>query len=354
MAVGAIAYPVRQPYWVLTYAGKNITADVSAITIEISYSDRNAHSRRWRHHNESEADELEVTFEDRDRRWQGPWQPTRGDLVGAMVGYYGVGSLLNCGIFQVDELELKGPPDTFHLKCIAAGITPALRTPRSAAYESRTLLQVAQTVAERHQMTVTGLPQNIDVAFARISQRQETDLQFLRRLALQHGYDFAMRGTQLVFYSRRALEQSQPVVTIMRTQVTSFEFQQRTQATYQSSSVAYQDPATKQLIAASSQDPTVPTGDDLHIVTRCETPQQAQLKAESALHDANMRQVTGRIEMEGTTLLVAGVNLTVHGFGHFDGTYHVESSKHRLERSRGYTTEIEIRQLQNQSGETTT
>jgi phage protein D len=347
---GAIAYPVRRPYWSLTYAGKNITADVSAMVIEISYSDRNAHSRRRRYHNESEADELEVTFEDRDRRWQGPWQPTRGDLVGAMVGYYGVGNLLNCGIFQVDELELQGPPDTFHLKCIATGITPSLRTPRSAAYESQTLLQVAQTVAARQQLTVTGLPQNIDVSWQRITQHQEHDLHFLRRLALQHGYDFAVRGSQIVFYSRTALEQSAPVATIIRTQVTSFEFQQRTQATYRSSSVAYQDPATKKLISASAQDSSVPTGDDLHIVTRCETPQQAQLKSASALHDANMRQVTGRIEMEGTTLLVAGVNLTVQGFGNFDGTYHVESSRHRLERSSGYTTEIEIRQLQTQSG----
>jgi uncharacterized protein len=354
MAAGAIAYPVKQPYWVLTYAGQNITTDVSAMAIEISYSDRNAHSHRRRHHNESEADELEVTFEDRDRRWQGPWFPQRGDLVGSMVGYHSVGNLLNCGIFQVDELELKGPPDTFHLKCIAAGITSSLRTPRSAAYESQTLLQVAQTVAARHQLTVTGLPQDINVSWSRITQNEENDLQFVRRLALQHGYDFAVRGTQLVFYSRTALEQAQPVTTIMRTQVTSFEFQQRTQATYQSSSVAYQDPVTKQLIAVSSQDPTVPTGDDLHIVTRCETPQQAQLKAQSALHDANMRQVTGRLEMEGTTLLVAGVNLNIQGFGNFDGTYHIESSKHRLERSSGYTTEIEIRQLQSQSGAATT
>jgi phage protein D len=83
----------------------------------------------------------------------------------------------------------------------------------------------------------------------------------------------------------------------------------------------------------------------LHIITRCENPQQAQLKAQSALHDANKDQVTGRIELEGTTLLVAGVNFQIQGFGNFDGTYHIESSKHRLERSSGYTTETEVRRL---------
>ena len=58
-----------------------------------------------------------------------------------------------------------------------------------------------------------------------------------------------------------------------------------------------------------------------------------------------MLQVTGRIETEGTVLLVAGVNIDLMGFAIFDGKYHIESSRHRLERSSGYTTEIEVRKL---------
>src|SRR5439155_26340295 len=123
----------------------------------------------------------EIVLEDRDRRWQGPWFPVRGDIVSLQIGYELEEWGLNCGDFQVDELELKGPPDTFHLKCIAAGITPSLRTPRSAAYEGQTLSQVANTIAARHQLTVVGAPQNVNVAWARITQRHETDLHFLRR-----------------------------------------------------------------------------------------------------------------------------------------------------------------------------
>jgi uncharacterized protein len=55
--------------------------------------------------------------------------------------------------------------------------------------------------------------------------------------------------------------------------------------------------------------------------------------------------VTGRIETEGTMLLVAGVNIDLMGFATFDGKYHIESSRHRLERSSGYTTEVEVRKL---------
>jgi phage protein D len=348
VAAGAIAYPVRSPRWVLTYAGVNVTTDISAMVTEILYVDgaREATVPRHRGHRplRGSSDELEVTLEDRDRRWQGPWFPTRGDIVTLLIGYDSE-ELLPCGDFQVDELELTGPPDTFHLKCIAAGITPSIRTPRSAAYESQTLLQVANTIAARHSYTVTGAPANINVTWSRLTQRNETDLHFLHNLARDHNYDFSIRGTQLVFYSRTTLEAQAPILTVDRTQTKAFEFKTGTKRIYRSASVAYQNPAMKQLIAVSTTQSMSVTGDDLHIVTRCENAQQAQLKASSALHDANMLQTTGRIETEGTTLLVAGVNITLTGFGQFNGNYHIESSRHRLERSSGYTTEMEVRHL---------
>jgi len=321
---------------VLNYAGRNITADVTTMVTGISYKDKIEHL----------SDEVEVTLEDRDRRWQGLWFPVRGDFVELFIGYGGE-ELLDCGDFQVDELELKGPPDTFHMKCIAAGIIPSIRTPRSAAYENQTLLQVANTVAARHGMTVTGAPQNINVTWQRLSQRTETDLNFLRSLALRHNYDFSIRGQKVIFYARTPLEQQQSLMTLMRggPQIKDFEFKTRTQQIYRSASVAYLNPAQKQLIAAQAGDSSAPTGDDLHIVARCETPQHAQLKADSALHDANKDQVTGRIGTEGTILLCAGVNIDISGFAAFDGRYHIESSSHRLERSSGYTTEVEVRKL---------
>src|SRR5579884_2502083 len=340
-ALSTLAYPVRHPRWELVYAGRNITGRITAMAIEITYSDHHAHHHRRRKQaamTAAETDELEVVLEDRDRRWQGPWLPQRGDAVSLMIGYEGDERMLNCGNFQVDELELHGPPDTFHLKCIAAGITPALRTPRSAAYENQTLLGVAQTIAARHQLTVTGAPQDVNVTWQRLTQRRETDLQFLRRLALTRG---SAQGGE--YQPRYAMPM--PLVAGQGVFAKSFEFQTKTQALYRSANVAYLNPALKQLIAASAQDSSSPTGDDLHLVARCETPQQAQLKAQGALHDANMLETTARIETEGNVLLVAGVNVALVGFGSYDGTYHVESSRHRLDRLSGYTTEVELRKL---------
>lgn len=335
--------PVRMPAWALTYAGVNIAADVSSMVTEITYVDHEAHT----------SDEIEVTLEDRDRRWQGPWIPTQGDQVVLQIGYAGEPAM-PCGAFQVDELELHGPPDTFHLKCLAAGITPSLRTPRSAAFESQTLMQIAATVAARHGMTVTGAPDNLNVAFLRVTQNRETDLTFLRRIANRYNYDFSLRGNQLVFYSIVNLESASAVATVKRTDCIKVEFRSKTVQTYKAASVSYQNPATKALITQTAPAaPAVKTGDTLALVQRAETPQSALLQAQAAIHQANMLQVTGKLTLPGTPSLVAGVKITLSGFGAFDQEYMVKSSRHQLRRPDGYTTELDLRIVGAAAGDAT-
>src|SRR2546430_2248812 len=108
-AASPISYPVRHPRWELTYAGQNITARITGMATEITYSDTTgAHHHGRGRHKAAETDELEIVLEDRDRRWQGPWYPQLGDVVTLQIGYDGEERMLDCGDFQVDELELKG------------------------------------------------------------------------------------------------------------------------------------------------------------------------------------------------------------------------------------------------------
>lgn len=334
-AVAAAGYSVRAPQWVLTYKGVNITQNISSMVLSITWTDRLGGA----------AGDVEVELEDRDQRWQGPWYPTQGDLMNLMIGYQGE-ALLPCGDFQVDELALSGAPDTFYLRGLPAYITPSLRTPVSAGYENQTLLQIAATVAGRHGLSVVGEPNQINVSFERVTQSQETDLGFLKRLANEHNYDFTVRGQQLVFYARPALEAQAPVATIARGAVMRFEFRSRTRRIYKGAQVSYLDPATKQLITQGAQaKPAMPTGDTLKLVRRLENGQQATLKAEAALHRHDMLYTTAALLLPGAPVLVAGNNVALSGWGAMDGTYIVETARHRLARATGYTTEIEARRV---------
>jgi phage protein D len=331
----AVTYPVRAPGWALTYRGVAITSRIESMVLGVTYTT----------HAGGASPELEFEIEDRDKRWQGPWFPARGDLVALAIGYAGE-SLVSCGSFQVDEVELRGPGDVMHLRCLAAFITDAMRTPNSVGYENQTLLGIAGQVAKKYGFTLLGAAVNPDVSFARVSQNQETDLEFLHRLANEHNYEFSVRGTQMVFYSRTSLEQQSASSIVHRADVTRFSFKAKTRRIYKAVQVSYQNPATKQLVAATATaTPTPPTGDTLKIVERCENGQQAALKAAARLHRENMIQTTGELSMPGTTAITAGRKITISGFGVFDGNYMVDKARHELKRASGFTTDIEIRSV---------
>jgi phage protein D len=332
---GSIAYPVRTPQWILTYQGINVSADISDMVLDITYGDRVGGS----------ASEIEIVLEDHERLWQGPWRPAQGDSINLLMGYRGE-LLLPCGDFEVDQTELEGPPDVFKIRGLSAYITPAMRTRRSVAYEGMTPAQVAGLVAGLYSLTLVTAQSDAEAVYSRITQRNETDLEFLRRLADEHDYEFSVRGAQLVFYPRSSLERLAPVMTIGRTDLTAFSFVSKTHRTYKSAQVSHQRPSTKQLLfGSSSAELGVAMSDTLKLHVRCENSTQAALRASAALHRANMFAATARLRLEGSTNLSAGNPVTLIGFGGNDGTYLVETARHRLTRDSGYTTEIEARRI---------
>ena len=332
---GATTYPVRSPAWTLSYRGAQIASRIESMVLSVTYTS----------HAGGAVPELELTLEDRDRRWQGPWFPQRGDLVEAAIGYQGE-AIVSCGTFQVDEVELTGAPDVVHMRCIAAYVTDAMRTPNSTAYENQTLLGIAQQIAQKNGFTVVGAAVSPDVTFQRVTQNQESDLQFLHRIAEENNYEYTQRGNQLVFYSRPAMEQRASLGVVHRSHVTRFQFRAKTRQIYKAAQVSYQDPASKKLITqTAAASPAPPTGDTVKIVARCENGQQAALKAKAALHRHNMLQVTGELTMPGTTRYTGGNKLTASGFGAYDGDYFIKQARHRLSRDRGYMTELEVRSI---------
>ena len=251
---------IPTPTFVLTYKGVNITADVSPMTLSVSYIDRLSEA----------AGEIEVELEDSQKIWQGPWYPQQGDVLNLLMGYEG-NSLLPCGDFQVDELELGGPPDVFRIRCLAAWITPAMRTLKSVAYENQSLIAIATAIAQIYSFRFLGTPSTPDVVFSRVTQREETDLGFLKRLAVMHGYDFTIRGDQLVFYFVADLEASSSVATLKRSDIVTFNFIDKSHETYKAAAVSYQQLSTKQLVTqTSTATPAPASGDALKRRIRCE------------------------------------------------------------------------------------
>ncbi len=140
------------PIFKLEYNQKNITQDVSGYVLNIEYTD-------FEH---GQSDEITITLENSEGLWCGSWIPSKGDALRLFIGYAGE-KLLNCGIFEIDEIELNSPPDIIIVKALATGIKKSFRQKNSVGYENKTLKQIANEVAKRHNLTLVGEIENIKV-----------------------------------------------------------------------------------------------------------------------------------------------------------------------------------------------
>lgn len=333
---------IRVPKFKIVYDNRDITEDISPNVLSLSYTDNDS----------KEADEIDITVEDVDALWRNSWYPQKGSKISLSIGYEIDAVLLDFGTFEVDEVSLSGPPDTIQIKAIAAGFKKGMRTKKSKSFENQTLRQIAQYVAAQNGLTLVGTIAN--VKFTRVSQNREKDLSFLARIAHEYGYLFSVRDTQLIFTSVFEIEAGQPVRTIDRSQLRSYNIKDKTSETYKAVNVAYHNPQdgavkTARVDTLSNRDNVtykqIASEDTLEMRSKAETPAQADEKAKAAIHYKNSDQRTGSLNMEGEPLLVAGNNFMLTGLGELSGKYYITKSSHRLDKGSGYTTGVEIKQI---------
>ncbi|MDA8051059.1 MAG: contractile injection system protein, VgrG/Pvc8 family [Rhodospirillales bacterium] len=324
------------PQWQVVYNGTDISGDILPMVTQVSYQENVGGLTAT----------MAVNVEDTLYRFQRSSYPQQGDTIQLSIGYAGA-ALVPCGSFDIDSFEVAGPPDTFTMHGIQAGIRNGLRTRRNIAYENMTVPEIAQAVAARDGMTAVITPTSPNVVYKRVTQHMETDLYFLHRLANLHNYEFTIRGNQLVFYGRATLESQAPADTIARAQVIRFAFSNQSLAhlSYASALVTYQNPSAKALQSGKATNPAAASTDQLRLAHRLEQNQQGALRAQSALWEANMEQATATLTMPGTMLYRAGNTVNVKGFGVWDTIkYLVKSARHELAPT-GYATYLSLRNV---------
>jgi len=84
------------------------------------------------------------------------------------------------------------------------------------------------------------------------------------------------------------------------------------------------------------------SGDVLRKTLRCESMADAEAKARAALAAANRLKVKGSIEVAGNQFLVAGAKLELTGMMRLSGQYTIDTSRHAMTKSGGYSTSLEV------------
>jgi len=323
------------------YAQKDVTRELSAHLLSLTYTD----------YLTGQSDEVALELEDVDGRWRGPWYPGKGDTLTVAIGWQGQ-DMVPVGTFQIDEIEFAGGPNTVCIRALAASIGQRLRTIEHTAYENTTLDAVAQRIATRHGLTLTGKIEPI--ALDRLTQ-SEADGVFLTKLAGEYDYAFKVVGNRLVFHALSDLMTATPIASVnVADFAPGWRIRDQIKEVPKSATVKSHDPTTNTLISYSVQNDgtvmatpasvskTTTSADAIKQTGRASTLAQADARARCELARANREQTQGSARLQGRPRLVAGSVLTLTGAGRLNGNYLVQTSRHSLSRSGGYVTDIEF------------
>ncbi|EBM3195994.1 phage protein D [Salmonella enterica] len=340
-AVTGMTAPVPQLAYRLVYNRKDITHDVSVYVTSVSYTDRLS----------GESDEIQVDLEDSEGRWRDAWYPGKGDTLTLQMGYAGE-PLRECGTFSIDEIELSGPPDSVSLRGLATSVTVAMRTKVSRGFENTTLAAIAQRIAGKHRLQLQG--QIEPLTLDRVTQYDETDLAFLKRLARDYGYLVKVTHTHVIFSSLDKLRDAPPTFTFTRPDISRYSLRDTINRIYKGAKHRSQNSRTKQVVTyqadGGESTTTVSTAtrgkntsaDTLTLSGRSGNQGTAARRTRAALNLKNQYQKVATLSMAGNIRLRAGHNVTLTGFGASDGKWLTGSVRHSMTRSGGYTMDVEV------------
>jgi phage protein D len=327
--------------WRIGYLGRDLTADLSPYVLGVTWTD----------YLSGQSDEISIELEDADDRWLGDWYPVKGDTLTLSMTYPGQAPL-NCGSFEVDEINADGPPSVVVIRGLSAGVSKGVRTRKGYAYENTTLAEVAAQVAKRNKLTLVGeiRPLRID----RITQFRERDLAFITRVGRQYGYAVKLRENKLIFTAMAGLRDGAPVRTISRKECSRYGLKDKIKDVYRSAKNTHHDPDSQKTIRSEAQDTRAPdsqvgmetSADELRINQRAPDAASAQAQAEAALGEANDERAGGSLTLPADRRLVAGAVVTLDpSWGRMAGDYLINQARHSKRRSSGTTADIEIRRV---------
>jgi phage protein D len=273
-----------------------------------------------------EADDFELTVEDTKHLWMGKWMPKKGSTVKAsIIQTTTKKKTFVKGLFEIDQIEISGPPSVAAIKGISVPNTSSIRAEgHHQAWEKTTLRKIASDIASRNRMKLVYDVQDT-IKYDRTEQSGESDLAVLMTLCDNEGLALKVSSKQLVIFSERSYEERASKATIKRSNPIVLTYKGTSSFTglYRSCKVSFQKKDMKKTYHVTFTDPHAPSG-----VKRVLTVQEdvkdetsALRRAKARLRDANKDGQTMELTLYGYQNYYAGMTVTLSEFGHFNGKY---------------------------------
>ena len=327
---------VRKTTINLEYNETDVTKNISPYLLNFSYTDNSS----------GQADDIQLQLEDRNHLWESDWLPEKGDAIIASIVAENAGQTteLPCGLFDVDEVTIAGPPSTITIKGVSAAMATALRGEQNTkAWENIKLKAIAAELAKKAEMEMEYLAK-YNPAYKRRDQTDQSDLAFLLDLCDKAGLELKITDDTIVIFDEEEMETNPSVGTYERgvSNILSYSFDSKSRDIYRACVIQYKDPQTSQMFKYVYEPPNAPdTGQLLKINERVDSAEEGKVLARKRLREKNLKENMARMTFVGETKLVAGVNIDIKGFGSFDGKYYITQAQHNYSSS-GYAVDVEM------------
>lgn len=257
---------------------------------------------------------------------------------------------LDCGQFELDSVEASGPPSTIVIKGTALPYSSSIRqTKKSRAWESYTLSGIAKEIAKRNNMACMYESKN-NPRYKRVEQIKMSDIEFLSSLCKNAGISLKAASNMIVLFDQASYEAKAAVITITKGDGSYLKYKLSTgeaDTKYTSCRVSYTDPKTRKSIAgiayAEGYKADSKNNKQLEVTAKVSSVAEAKTLAQKQLRLHNKYEKTANFTLYGSPQIVAGVAVSLEGWGLWDGKYMVKQAKHNVDGSGGYTTQIRLR-----------
>ena len=206
----------------------------------------------------------------------------------------GKDATLEIGTFEIDSVQMSGPPDKVTVKGTSIPYTTTLRVQKkSRAWENYTLKGIGEQMAAE-----TGMKLMYEAAsnpeYKRKEQVQTSDIRFLQSLCHAAGMGLKVTAMTIVIYDIAAYDNKPVVKTIKKKDSNIISYKAETSLTdtaYTSCHVSYTNSDTKETIEYTyTPDSSAGTGQTLEVNERVNSTEEAIELAKKRLREKNAKE----------------------------------------------------------------
>ncbi|WP_163832161.1 contractile injection system protein, VgrG/Pvc8 family [Spartinivicinus ruber] len=247
---------------------------------------------------------------------------------------------IHMGDFIIDEVSLSGPPNQMTIQAKGANLRDQLRSPKSRSWHQKKLVDIVTTVANDNGLKPKIAEIFTPIVIDHIDQTEESDINFLSRIALDHGAIVKPMMEHLVFVERGKTKTAtgRQLSPITITKVSKWNLKAPDRQYYKS--VTAKHHSTEE---GKTSHVKVGNGEPVYTIKMIyPTKEAAQVSAKAKLSGLNDTEASLSITVVGNPELIAERPVIIQGVrAGVDGRWVVKQTKHLVSAS-GYTTSVSL------------